>query len=348
MSGSRRGILGEVRFGLASGIVASLGALLGCASAPDGPGPAPKVCEAPCEVFATFGGQIGDVAFDDQHVAVTLQSPDGAGEVAVVPISGGTPKTILRTKNQLLGVALLDGLVFVEEFEQSTDSTEFIGKVLSIPLDGGAARVLAKVKFGLFPGILAAGHWVFVAGQDDVTILSIDGTKPPTIDPGSVAVPIALDAENLYSFVPGFLGQDGAVFMSPRNGDPGRRLIRTNQINGVAVDATDAYVMEGGLDPMHQVDGALVRVPLAGGPPVTLLAMDNLPKSEENVGGLGLDAQFVYFSLEGTVFAIPKSGGARRAFADVNTSLVAEDRTHIYMVGGDDQGLLLRQKKLSP
>ncbi len=131
------------------------------------------------------------------------------------------------------------------------------------------------------------------------------------------------------------------LYETPLDGGASTQLATASTILAVATDATSVYWTGGVLQTSGMVDipmGAVMKVPLAGGTPVTLTT-GSLPLW----GGIAVDEANVYYAgsscpnmmCSGTVMKVPIGGGAPVTMTvgiDLAPSGIAVDATSVYFV----------------
>ena len=167
----------------------------------------------------------------------------------------------------------------------------------------------------------------------------------------SVGHALAADAQRFYYFAADGEG-NAAVYALPRAGGAPAKIADVGTPSGdagtaaqvftsgaIAVGASAVYWTELGADPT-QPGGSVRTAPLAGGPAVTLAAID---APEVPSGGLAVDASSLYWTtntfqqtLLGSVYAMPVAGGAPvRLLTGVTPIQVTPDAAFVYVL---DQG----------
>jgi len=112
---------------------------------------------------------------------------------------------------------------------------------------------------------------------------------------------IAVDDTGLYwTNGKSFGGGDAAVLKMPLGGGTVTTLAsQQTQPSTIVVDGTTAYWVN--------LDGEVMSVPLAGGPPTRLALANAL--------GLAIDAGYLYYATGGAVMKLPVGGGAATVLA---------------------------------
>jgi hypothetical protein len=130
-------------------------------------------------------------------------------------------------------------------------------------------------------------------------------TGPATLSSAAGGV-LAVGAAKLYSF-----GANGTVVGLPKAGGP-MTTLASGQIGSrpfpsvpvaIAADATNVFWSKSGTISNNYTDGSLWRVPIRGGPPVSLLSGQPMGTP----AAIALDASNIYWTEVGVTVA----GGAR-------------------------------------
>lgn len=149
---------------------------------------------------------------------------------------------------------------------------------------------------------------------------------------GNAALGIRVDSTNVYWIDLGIPpNPNGAVKKVPTSG--GATTVLASGLGGpaaLAIDATSVYfTLAGSL-------GKIMKVPLAGGTPVTLCA-------QPATAAIEVDAHDVYWgdlALSDNVGKIPIGGGTTTSLATGLVTGLALDSTNLYWSDGNVKGLL--------
>ena len=211
------------------------------------------------------------------------------------------------------------------------------GTIGRVPLDGGASIVMGSSLRTTGIAIDSTSlYWTNGAsvGGGDAAVLKmpLGGGPVTTLASGlASAIGIALDASNAY-----FLAYDG-INKVALDGGPVTPVVSASFYNspvGLAIDTTNLYWIQG-------CDGGncVARLPLGGGPPVTIFSATML----DYFSGLAAANGNAYFSLSecdgggcgANLLRSPSSGGAAATLGSGFSfvSQVAADGAHVYWGG---------------
>jgi hypothetical protein len=243
------------------------------------------LADGPPVVLAT--GQLVPHGLAVDGTSVYWSNTDGS--VMKAPIAGG-PWTLLATGTAYevpSGGARTLGLDATRVYWTNPGTGAGDGKVLAVPIDGGAVVVLASGEES--PSALAVGVTaVYYAAGGSIKVVPVAGGAPATIASGAeVDLPgaIAVDSESVY-----WTNQSAGKVMKATlgGGDPQTLASEEGVAGDLAVDATGVYWLQSLVN-----DDRVLYVGLDGGPPATLAstAPGNL-----NEMSLALDCSRVYWT----------------------------------------------------
>ncbi len=160
------------------------------------------------------------------------------------------------------------------------------GTVNAVPLGGGAVTVIAR---GLIsPGPLAIdstnAYFALTGPSGAVAKTPLAGGTPTTFVMQSGAMAIAVDHTNVYW---GDFTGDGIIGKYPLAGGMAS-TVAPALVSAMAINSDSVYWTDG-----NAVGGAVLKVPLAGGVPVTLVTGQFAPS------GIALDATSMYWTDDG-------------------------------------------------
>jgi len=157
------------------------------------------------------------------------------------------------------------------------------------------------------------------SGPGSLHEVSVNGGPVTVLAKGVLPYAVAIDATNVYwTDNPGYAMSDGGngsdILRTPRDGGPTSVLFSGPVVStGIAMDATNLYW--GGGAPDGGSGELLMKMPLAGGAPVTLATA---------TGGIGcvagciaVDSTSVYWVAAGFMTKVPIAGGASVSLAPV-------------------------------
>jgi hypothetical protein len=252
---------------------------------------------------------LGGAPAEPQGIAVDSVSvywTSADGSVWKVPISGGSVTTLVMGAGA--PAASAQGIAIDSSAVYWSDPTN--GNVLKVPLSGGAPTTLASGQDN--PGGPAVDgtsvYWVNTATASFPTLpagavlkVALGGGAPTTLASGTNFLPapwsIGLSSTNVYWI--GAVKSDMALLTVPISGGVPTTL-GTDQFDWpIVLDATSVYSRDG---------QSVVRFPLAGGDPQTLVAGQT-----EQVLGVAVDSARLYWGDgrdNGAIRSTPLGGGA--------------------------------------
>jgi hypothetical protein len=276
-----------------------------------------------------ISSDLDSIALDDTYVYYTERDQ---GAVSKVALSGGPPTKLANRIVYTSALSVGPSSVYFAQFYASE-----IGSVQSIPKDGGAPTVLAN-----FAGAPTA--WVFdgtaihlsvfngnVTSQFTDVIVPLDGGPTRTLDAG---VPLGVN--------------DGVLYFKPLAGGLASRTIDggpiitlwtgPGEIDAVAFENGDILALQSQGEP-----GSLLRMPLAGGAPETLVA------GLEFSGSLAADASGMYWGENFRLRRRAPDGAVETLYVGSRQfqSSIKTDANAIYWVdtGGGANGVLVKLAK---
>ena len=274
-----------------------------------------------------------------------------SGTVMKAPLGGGSPVTLAFGQDYPYDVAV-DG---TSVYWTNTGSASGDGSVMKTPLGGGTQTTLASGLVG--PRGIAVDstsvYWSDMIGSyADVMKAPIEGnivgSTPTTIyvSNQSNIFCIAVDATSIYW---GSTGPSTVMKAPLGGGEPTTlaALSTTGQSNffGIAVDATSVYwISEFSRTAGGSSGGAVMRIPLGGGTPITLAS------GQYEVDCIAIDALDVYWGDGyGNVKKVPLGGGALTTLVSgkgTSTKCLAMkvDATAVYWSNDSDSTVM----KVSP
>jgi hypothetical protein len=272
-----------------------------------------------CVITLASGLQeVGCVAVDGASVywVEGLPGPDFQGAVMKAPIDGGSVTT------------LASGNGFPWPCHIALDQTnvywggaDAVG-VRKVPLGGGAMTTIAAT--GSAAGGLAvdATSAYFSSDFDGVFKVPLaGGALEPVGVPGGVD--LAIDSGHVYWAVRTGAQTTDLLFATLEGGANQPLASSLPQVQALAVDSTDVYVVEYGA-------GQVQAIPITGGPTRTVTSDLFIPSV------IALDDQNVYVSTVGSVARVPKTGGTSTVLAvDTNIFSLAVDASSVYWTNGE-------------
>ncbi len=304
-------------------LVAILSAACGSSSSPSQSPPGSTLCigaTAP-KPLATLSGFPHSLDVRDGRLAATsyTAATDENGAVIVVDLADGTVRTLASGRSGPDILAIGPGDAYWME----------AGGLVRAPLDGsGTPETVLSIVEGAFD-MMFDGSTLYFAYYRDSThtvVASLSTGAGSATDLAGDVSPLffASDTRQLYWTD----CASGGVFGVPKGGGSPQLLADAYCPYGIATDGVDLfyanlYTDAGGGD---YIDGPqLHRVPVNGGTS-TIISDDAQPATN-----LAMDEQNVYFGAsDGSLYRVPKSGGAAERLAGGAVQNVALDGTCVY------------------
>jgi hypothetical protein len=196
-----------------------------------------------------------------------------AGSVERMPVGGGTPETIATAQNVPQDITTDGVRVYWATSPMVTSNTVPPCAIVSAPLDGGAPATLASGQTQPLGLAVQGGSLYWVAadslmgvaldGGSPVTLATLPPPYPPAYDDTSPSAGLAVD------------GQDAYWLRSPSDGVSPDQVYRVPLSGGTFVPvagAGDAYAVATDGTSLYAVGSSVVRVPVDGGAPTTLVS----------------------------------------------------------------------------
>jgi hypothetical protein len=223
-------------------------------------------------VLAT--GQVGAwgiaVSGGDLYWTRSIPFAVDAGTVQRMPLDGGTPETIASSQANPQDIATDGVRVYWADVNAIGPNGPLPGAIVSAPLDGGAPTTLASGQTQPL-GVAVHGGSLYWVTSESLMAVALDGGAPVTLaslppeptSPGiSMSLELVLDSRDAYWVSDQNASTQGGVFRVPLSGGTFVTLAGTDGAYSVATDGTTVYAAS---------STNLVRVPVDGGPPATLL-----------------------------------------------------------------------------
>ena len=207
---------------------------------------------------------------------------------------------------------------------------------------GSGERTLASTGQNQPTGLAIDANNVYWTDGESVRKVPLCGGKPTLLASDSAtfgAGALAVDSGHLYWLTSSYAADGGAsestvVKMRISGGAP-ITLAAAQAPSWLVVDSTSAYWTDIGVD---DSDCTVMKVPITGGAATTLVSGQVSP---DGIGGLALDAAYVYWTTGGpatatnggAVVKAPIGGGAPTTLATGQyPGALAVDDTHVYWV----------------
>jgi sugar lactone lactonase YvrE len=278
----------------------------------------------------------GPIAIDATHIyLVTGSAKPAENSILKIPIGGGTPTEIVSKEPRPGSLALTATHVYW------TAAAAGVRRVLK---SGGTPAVLTPASYA-FDIALDSTHAYFTNAENqtgELRKLPLEGGNVTVMATGQTSPgSLALSASKAYWTIGLGSGFDGAIMSTDLSsmGGSGTPLLASQGLPlSIALDATHAY-FTAYQDPSNPNGGAVVRVPIAGGPRQVLAWEQLRPQSVNvddqdvywvNFGGYNVDN--TYLQNTGTVLRIAPSGGAVTVMASGQNGPLAliVDANNIY------------------
>jgi hypothetical protein len=282
--------------------------------------------------LAQEGGQPWAIALDATHVY--WLNTDGT--LKRVPKNGGPIQYVTAGIINTGMLQVLEGQAYFTSYDDETS-------VWTAPVTGGGSELLGDVGIGGVPFAVDATSLYWSSYEDwpyAAAILKTPrlGGPPVTLVASTWGVDsIATDGGDLFWTVSTDANADpaapiaGALYRLAAGDAAPVALYTSNDLSRVLLDADQAYVVYSGTESEDWNDGAILAVPRAGGPMVTLAAWPS------GVSGFAADATNLYFttSVAMTLSSMSKLGGPVTTLATTpngNPTDLAVDDLALYWV----------------
>ena len=186
-------------------------------------------CGGNYTVLASGQDEAWGIAVDDVNVYWSRQS--AGASIAMVPLAGGTPTTLVSTVSATSIVAA-GGTVFFTGFVFG--SSDDHAHLMSVPAAGGTPTVIIDGPESVSSLTADAQNLYFLVGTT-LEKMPIAGGSPTTLATDAGGFQLALDAANVY-----FAGASG-IESVPIAGGPVTTIVAGQGGSGLAVDANSVY-----------------------------------------------------------------------------------------------------------
>lgn len=208
------------------------------------------------------------------------------GDIMQVPIAGGTPTTIASGQGSNVGPVAVGTQVF---WMTGEDSTTGVGQVLSAPIGGGSAPTVWESGLAYTWGLEVNGPTVYWTASAYLQWTSTPGSK---LGGPNAELACAIRVSGGYVYWTNSMDTD-AVMTMPSASPLTPTVLATGAGNvirqSLVVDGMNAYWSES--------TGDILKVPLAGGIPVTLTTLQEAASDyNPDVQRIAVDATSLYFT----------------------------------------------------
>jgi hypothetical protein len=298
-------------------------------------------CGVPCAGTCTLGrcmivlaavSEATGLAVDAENVYFSAYDRT----VKKVPTSGGAVTTLVSGLKAPWGIAVdattlyyADANIFGGGFQATLGSVPIAGgpnTVLVTSLEGG--RFVALADGNIY---WDSGNYVNSTDHAEIEFVSKSGGTATALIPGTAAINGIVAAGDTLFYVDDF----GVWAISLAGGSP--RSVATGGGYSLALDETYAYYLS---------TGSILRVPLAGGPVVTLASGLNTPQA------IAVDSTDVYVAVEygineSYIAKVSKSGGpvVTLVGGQQDTTAIAVDEASVYWLCTHSAGSVRKLSK---
>jgi hypothetical protein len=293
-----------------------------------------------CDVVILASGQEEPAAIAIDATSVywaNVGSSAGMGSIMKVDKGGGTPVTLADKQNVPGGAIALDA-ASIYWINMGTPPSFTDGSVWTVTKDKSTVPVEIAAGQAAPYGIAVQGSALYWTTVDQVMMIDKGNpaAKPVALATTQrrprevVALGTAIYWVNFGTVTGNVHNGDGSVMMLPQGGVPAALVENLTLASGLAVDTTLAYLY-------WSVEGAIMRVPLGGGPPEVFV--DGLVLSPWKIAA---DAATVYWtelvSFGGTVNAAAVSTRQQIPLVPNQTWPwgIAIDQTSVYWASYSD------------
>ena len=283
-----------------------------------------------CKVTLATGSIVD---FDVAGSTVYFIEADEAGvsyTIASVPVTGGTPTTILSSLPYSLSEITADSSSVYFTYQDSSQN----GYVARATISGGTITTIASNQ--QVPSTIAVNattvYWV--NGTGDLGMSPIATPSPQTLTPmaAQAGTGLALGSTNVY-----WASANDGLVSAPLGGGQ-ISTIFTGIVFGVAVDSSHVYLANNATDNGFQTgSNAILKAPVGGGTPTTLVAAHGpmaVVADGSSVYWVDYSGTLMKVALNGNVVSTLVSAGVAHLGGEYGTHALAVDSTSVYVATG--------------
>jgi hypothetical protein len=302
-------------------------------------------CDVLCGGTCTGGRCLEVLADSYEPVALVLDAENVYftsydGRVGKVPIAGGAATTLVSGLKAPWGITLDGATVY---FADPNIVGGFTGATIrSVPTAGGPATTVVSNQIGGTIVVVAAGNVYWDNGGWESTSSEIQYAPLKTGTPTLLVPPYPKGFASVRSIVHSgdrlYYTEDYVGLLSVPIAGGASTLVSSVPAGAMVLDETNFYFTSS--------NGSIVKLPRAGGAPVTLATGDYDPT------GIAVDGAYVYWTNEqgidqSSVRRVPIVGGAVETLASNqgDATAIAVDDKNVYWLCTTSNGSIRKMNK---
>lgn len=257
--------------------------------------------------------------------------PGGSGTIKAVPITGGTPTTIVSSHPYSFSEITADGSNVYFTYEDANQS----GYVAKATIAGGTITTIASNQQAPSTIAVNATTVYWVDGFGNLGFSPIATPSPQTLTPmmAQAGTGLALGSTDVYWAS----ANDGLVSAPLAGGQIS--TIFSGLVFGVAVDSSNVYIANNATDNGFYSMGtnAILKAPVGGGTVSTLVAAKGpmgLVADGESVYWVDYSGTLMKVDLKGNVVSTLVSSGVAHLGGEYGTHALSVDSTSVYVATG--------------